>query len=231
MKKIIVLLVFVLFIVFIPKTDAARIVCSSSNMSKMRSKAYKVTANYEFVNENGDRYFLIRITNVESGIEVRVDGHIFKDDTGKGQVFEFKKYSNELTSVQIEMYAGYGQACVGELLYTKKLDLPKYNFYSEKPECIEYEEFALCNKWYQGNIRDDYEFKTKLQEYIDSLNPKEDKEEIEDNKSFFQKIIDFYVDHIVYTGLITVAVLGVLVYFIVKKLINKKNRVKIDFKG
>ena len=232
MKKIMIVIIAVLLIVFIPKVEAARIVCTGSNMSKMRTKAYKVTVNYEHVSENGERYFLIRIANVEKGLEVRADGHTFENGTNEVEVFEFRKYSNELTTVPIEIYASYGYPCVGELLYTKKLDLPKYNFYSERDECIEYEEFPLCNKWYQGNIADDDEFEIKLEEYIESLKEKEEvKEEKEKDKNIIDKIIDFYVENIVYTGIITIALLGIAVYFIGKKIIDRKNRVKIDFKG
>ena len=116
-------------------------------------------------------------------------------------------------------------------MYTKKLDLPKYNLYSERPECIEYEEFPLCNKWYQGNIKSYEEFEIKLQNYIDSLKPVEEKEDKKEEKGILQKLIDFYVEHIVYTGIVTVVVVVGLGYYIVKKLINRKNRVKIDFKG
>ncbi len=231
MKKISLGLFLILLLLFIPKVDAARIVCSSNNMSKMRAKAYKIAVNYEFINNDGDRYFLIRIMNVEKGLEVKADGHVFINGTGDQQVFEFKKYSNELVTIPIEIYSGYGYPCVGEILYTKKIDLPKYNLYSERPECIEYEEFPLCNKWYQGNIKNYEEFEIKLQNYIDSLKPVEEKEKEKEEKGMLQKIIDFYIEHIVYTGLITVVVIVGLGYYIAKKLINRKNRVKIDFKG
>ena len=83
MKKIFLGLFLILLLLFIPRVDAARVVCSGSNMSKMRSKAYKVTVNYEFKNDNGDRYFLIRIMNVEKGLEIKADGHTFTNGTGE----------------------------------------------------------------------------------------------------------------------------------------------------
>lgn len=230
MKKMFVVLIPVFLLLFIPRVYAARIACTNDNMSKMMAKAYKVTANYEFINDDGNHYFLIRITNVEKGIEVRVDGQVFKNTTGEEQIFEYKKYATDFVSLEIKMYSAYGYPCVDELLYTKRLNLPKYNFYSERSECIEYEEFPLCNKWYQGNIKDNEEFETKLKSYINSLNSVEENEKSIEGKNIFEKFIDFYVKNIVYTVFVTVIVITGLGYYIVKKLISRKNRVKVDFK-
>ena len=72
----------------------------------------------------------------------------------------------------------------------------------------------------------------KLEEYIESLKEKEEvKEEKEEEKSIIDKIIDFYIENIVYTGIATIAILGIAGYYIGKKVIERKNRIKIDFKG
>ena len=40
-------------------------------------------------------------------------------------------------------------------MVSKRLTLPTYNIYSEREECIEYEEFKYCNQWYKGKIESD----------------------------------------------------------------------------
>ena len=52
-----------------------------------------------------------------------------------------------------------------------------------------------------------------------------------EEKSIIDKIIDFYIENIVYTGIATIAILGIAGYYIGKKVIERKNRIKIDFKG
>ena len=145
------------------------------------------------------------------------------------------------------MYGGYDTDCVEEFLYKKTIKIPKYNVYSEREECIEYEEFPLCNKWYSGEISGDEFFlkhesedflvdakdklsSTQLTKNIDSLKKTEPekKEEIVE-KNIFEKIIDFYVKYIVICLPITIIIVGVVVFFIVRRLIRRKNRVKIKF--
>ena len=127
------------------------------------------------------------------------------------------------------MYGEYGYACVGEFLYSKKVKLPKYNKYSEYDDCIEYEEFPLCNKWYDGEIDNDDYFYQKLEEYKNSLKPAEKPANVKEEKNLFQKIIDFYMDNIAFTLPITIILALIIIVLIIRKIIIKRKRVKIDF--
>lgn len=222
------LFVFLLLFLFIPKNADARVVCTSGEQNKMKNKAYQVTLNYEFYkDENGSPYFLIVITNLQEGLEVKVDDVIIKYAEGK-EKYELERRYNSLTIVEAEIYAAYGAPCVGQKLYTKRITLPKYNYFSEMEECIEYEEFPLCNKWYQGKIENYSVFLEELEKYIESLKPKVEEPIIEE-KSFFEKIIDFYIDNIIYTGPITAIIVFGGGFIIVRNIQKKKKRIKIEY--
>ena len=135
-----------------------------------------------------------------------------------GRTYEFK------------FYGGYDSACVEEYLYIRKLEIPKYNYYSEKDACIEYEEFPLCGKYYSGDIPSDEYFNEQLQAYIDSLKPSPKPEEPEEELSLFEELVKFYTEHLIFTVPITAALVLAVVVVVIRKTIRKKNRVKLDLK-
>lgn len=229
---------YILFAIFVSilgmfsfdNTYAAREICSTRAYSDLRTKAYNVSFSYELkFSDDKTPYFELTYTGLKEGVELRVgeNSYTYSENGASSKIST--SFPNTGGTYEFDMYGEYGYACVGELLYTKKIKLPKYNKYSEYDDCIDYEEFSLCNKWYDGEIANDDYFYQKLEEYKNSLKKEEKPVEIEEEKTLIQKIIDFYVDNIVFTLPITVILVLLIIVLIIRKIIIKKKRVKIDF--
>lgn len=227
-KAIMILVTIVLMFVAIPNVDAARMVCTKSYFSKLKSRAFQVSANYDLViPEDGDYYFKVTLTNIQPGVLVSVAGQEIKYIEGE-EVYAVDRVFAGGKTYELLIYGDRGYPCTGELLYTKKINIPKYNRYSERPECIEYEEFPLCNKWYQKEIKSGEDFLTALDAYKKSLENNEPVDLNKDKRSIFEKIADFYKDHIIITGPITAVLIAGAAYYGFDKLRKKRKRVKIS---
>lgn len=229
MKRLIkYLIAFLLFFVVIPNVNAARQVCSKSAMSEMKTKAYQISLNYELKErEDGSKFFEITVANIPKEIDVLYQGsYIGKNDEGKSSIDLLEEAGG--TTLEFDMYVAYGYPCVQTKVSTKRLTLPKYNKYSELDLCIEYEEFPLCNKWYQGNIKSFDEFIEKLDQYRESLNKKPTEREIKEKK-FFEKIIDFYTENALFTIPITILLIVAIIFLVVKTIIRRKQRIKLKY--
>ncbi|MBR3720772.1 MAG: hypothetical protein IKO78_06280 [Bacilli bacterium] len=231
MKKVyLFIIVFLLFVMFVPTANAARKACTKTYYSQLKSKAYKVTFNYDLHKEEGsDYYFTVTMANLQPGIVVEY-GNIHMMYVEGKDIYEFASIFDGGSTYEFKIYAANGYACAGELLYTKSLKIPKYNIYSERDECIEYEEFPLCNKWYQKEIRNLDDFLQALELYKKSLEKEEPKDLEPEEETFFEKLINFYKDNIAITGTLTVLVIGGAGYYGFKKYQKKKKRAKIDIK-
>lgn len=227
-KSRLIILIFVMLLVLPLNVDAAGL-CTSKKLSDLKMKAYNSELVYELkFDDYHNSYFLVTIYNVDKDVLLIFNSSIYlPDSNGKIAIETALQGGN---NYEFKMYGGYDTDCVEEFLYKKTIKIPKYNVYSEREECIEYEEFPLCNKWYSGEISGDEFFLKQLNAYIDSLKKTEPekKEEIVE-KNIFEKIIDFYVKYIVICLPITIIIVGVVVFFIVRRLIRRKNRVKIKF--
>lgn len=233
MKKNFKLLIIILFAFVVNgfgiiKVDAVREICTSKAYSDMVAKAYKTTFSYDLKFDNeGVPYFEITYANLDEGIEIRYGENVYKYDAKNSSGKIKTLFQNTGKTYSFELYAEYGYPCVGELLYTKQVTLPKYNKYSQYEECIEYEEFPLCKKWYNGEIENEKYFYDKLNEYILSIAPPKEPEVEPGNKSTFEKIISFYLDNLIFTLPITILLVLVSVFLIVRKIIINKRRVKV----
>lgn len=229
MNKLKVCLFFVFFIIFMPliNVEAARELCTSKALNEMKTKAYKINLSYELkFDEAGSPYFSVSINNIQEGTEVRFDDVVYEYDANTTSQTIATALEGG-TTYEFEIYSSYGYPCTGEILYTKKLALPKYNKYSEWEECIEYEEFPLCKKYYSGNIENDEYFYKKLNEYKNSLKQDTIPNEKLSEKNFFESIIGLYIDNLSITLPLTIVLLGLLIIFIAKKIIDRKKRIKI----
>ena len=230
-KKILVTVLFVLFgLLSYDNAYAARQICSTRAYSDLRTKAYGVSFSYELkFSEDKIPYFELSYSGLKEGVELRVgeNSYTYSENGASGKIST--TFQNTGATYEFSMYGEYGYACVGEFLYSKKVKLPKYNKYSEYDDCIEYEEFPLCNKWYDGEIDNDDYFYQKLEEYKNSLKPAEKPANVKEEKNLFQKIIDFYMDNIAFTLPITIILALIIIVLIIRKIIIKRKRVKIDF--
>ena len=219
----IAIFIFIFTFGFVTKVEAF---CSSKSYNDLKATAYKATVSYELkFDSRNNAFFQLVVQNVDKDILVLFGGHYYEPVDGIVRIDTIVAGGN---TYEVMLYGGYDTYCNQEYLYTKRITVPKYNKYSERDECIEYEEFALCNKWYSGYISGEDEFLDRLNEYIISLNKTEKEEKPVKTKSFFQKVIDFYTNNLIITLPITIIIILFIVYRIVVKIIRRKNRIKLN---
>lgn len=226
-NKIIAIVLFISLFLVSEKVNAG--LCTSGAYNKLKKEAYNVKFSYEMQRDtNGQVYFTVTVMNFTENV-ILIQGDSVYEFKNTGDTFNLTQTFKGGETIKFSLYGGYDTDCVEEYLYSKSLKIPKYNTYSELDECFEYEEFELCNKWYQGNIPSEAYFMQKLEEYKESIKPVEEEKKVEEEKSLFEQVINFYVDNIIFTLPLTILVIGIIIFIIVRKEIRKKNRVKLDF--
>lgn len=227
MKKNKIFLFLSFLLLLLPSHVNGADICSSSKYNKLKREAFNAELKYDLkFDEAHKSYFIVTVYNVSNNLMIRYNGSILTPDSENKIVIP--TFFDGGTTYEIKFYGGYKTACIEEYIYSKKIAIPKYNVYSERDECIEYEEFKLCNKFYPGEIQNDTEFEEKLEEYKKSI-AKKKPVELEREKNIFEKIIEFYMDNIIITGPITVVLAVGLIVYIINRLIRRKKRIKLDF--
>ena len=217
----------VLLLLLVPFNVNAANICNASRHNALKAKAYKIDLSYELkFDEEHNPYFEITVMNMTDELMLKFAGTTYKaSETGMFVLDDKLEGGN---TYKFNFYGGYGNVCVEQFVYSKSIKLPKYNIYSEREECIEYEDFPLCNKWYPKEIGSDNDFLEALEIYKDSLVDNKPIDLDKDDSTFFEKVIDFYLNHIILTLPLTIIIVGGFIYLIIKKIVNKKKRVKIN---
>lgn len=172
--------------------------CTKSRYNELEDKVKKVEVEWEFKEEDGNNYYEFNFNNVDSLIMVYFANDYYEpDENGKVTILAKVEYGS---SYKFRFYGGYDSACIEEYLDTKEVNVTKYNDYSEKEECKGNEDFELCKKLYDGEIKDDEEFNEKLDNYK--------------RNTLIKKIV-------IYTG-ITLLVVLVIIYFSKHKKVARK---------
>ena len=167
---------------------------------------------------------MFTVTNLPSNMEIRFNGKSYVGVEGKNAI-QINGIYDDNAEYSFEIYTKKMATCGDAYLITKKVKIPKYNVYSESDQCIEYEEFELCNKWYDGEIKDYLDFVEKFEQYKKEI--QNQTEEYKDERTFFQKILDWCSDNIEITvSIIVVVIIAISIPIIIK--INKiRKRVKV----
>ena len=163
MKKVYMIILFVLSILVIYPNRVSAALCTKTAYTELKEKIeiIEIKWNLKF-DEKDNHYFEVDISNVDKDLMLKFAGNIYEPKNKKikvsiplegGNVYDFK------------FYGGYDNPCVEEYIGTKKIEIPKYNIYSKKSECKVYTEWELCDEWYQGEIKDNNDFNKKLEEY------------------------------------------------------------------
>lgn len=218
MKRYMYLIIFtVLFLTCNYKVKAE---CSDAELNRLRAQAAQVKITYEYrsdLSQDGDVFDLI-VTGLTDEIYIHenksgslVIGMSYVSD-GIGRV---KAYFATSGTYAFLVYS-YNPSCMDKLR-TVTVTVPKYNKYADREECngIDTTKFILCDKWYQGNITEDY-FQARLAKYKKGNPTIEDPVDVEDKideKTFLDTIKDYYV----YIIAGTILVIGLATYMIITK--------------
>ncbi len=203
MKRVIIIMFLMLLI---PLMKVNGYYCTFGETSLYKDMAANINVSYDYVEKNNDVSFSVTLTNLRQELYI-------VDTTND------KKYEYELDEIVIDGYkAGqtikydvYAAAeyCSGTYLYSILLNLPFYNKYYKDDICVGLENYAYCKKWYNHKLSYD-EFKKKVNDYKESLNPsvpEEEKEEIEESKSFLDVFLSLWLKYyyIVLPGIIVIS--------------------------
>ena len=222
-KNILFLLLLVVFL--LPVKINAEGICPAKTLSKYESEAFKVKITYETAKDYyNETKFRFTVTNLSKNIKI-----VFNNKTYNGggrETIEINGLYEDNQEYQFKIYSSDSlKLCGDAYLTTKKVKIPKYNIYSELQECIEYEEFPICQKFYQGEIDGYFNFIEQLEALKEASKSQE--EEYKDERTLIQKIIDWCSDNIEITVAIISVIVIIIVAFIVLKIRKHIKRVKI----
>lgn len=212
MKTKYIIFSILMFLFITPSANAS--ICGKSDLLRVKGDANSVTINYELV--PGDEF-----GNISGLFDLKINGitdDLIIIEQTSGRTYTSKSNVNGV--ITIENVSGenfifklYYQKCDNKLMRTIRLNLPKYNYYSNNKLCegISEEELDICGKWYQGELNDDI-FKQKIEEYQKSLEEKKQQEEKEN--TIFKQIVDFLLDYYLYI-IITIVIIVIITMMIV----------------
>lgn len=216
MKKIILFLIISLS--FINCSALNYKGCDYSVVANMKSMINNVNISYNYKIIDNSAYFDITINNLTNDIYFydRVsDRNYFYSDTNNGEI---TLYNFRSGTGNFKFYSNVGD-CFGISLGSKYYKLPTYNIYYGHELCKNIPNYSLCKKWgYVGYSEE--EFKQYVLDYINGNNTQdEEKTIVEYEKSFFDKIVDVYINYYYYffITLILMCVIIAIIY-------NKKNK-------
>ncbi len=218
MKKILYAIIFIMCFTF--KINDIYADELEKILEPYKKEAEKVTARYQldenYTDENDNKkngIFIIEISNLTEDLKVKIDDGDFirydKTDNGtlilNGIESGIKKIY--IYSVKVPTY-----------LRTITVNIPKYNYYSEREECngISKEELDVCDKWYKYELNETT-FLKKINEY------KKTQEENKDNNNqskiqiIFNNIVNFLKSYFIYIIIFIVIVCGITIYITIRK--------------
>lgn len=163
MKKFLVFYLFLLLLFLIPNTAYGANLCTVSKYDELKERASIIEMKWELkFDENNIYYFEVSAENVDKDLILKFGQVIYEPKNGKILVNSLLEGGR---TYQFKFYGGYAHSCVEEYVYTKVLEIPKYNKYSEFEICKGHEKWAICDKWYSGSFSDEEDFYLRFEEY------------------------------------------------------------------
>lgn len=198
--------------------------CTTSELNRLKELANNVSFQYEYEIENvkftandEDTYQEVSYTITAINLPNDVFVNIVNDPENRRFTADNSVISNFFNGerVRLEFIAYTANLCSGNLLLTKTLNLPFFNLYSLRDECLEYPDFEYCSQTGNYNITN-ADFLEALEEYKNNLQEEEPNQIIE-NKSFLEK---YYI----YILIVVLVIILVIVFLIIKKKRDKNGR-------
>jgi len=224
-RKNIYLLILLMMLILAPLKVNALPICTASKIQEYIDLANKVVFKYEYVKDDDGYYFLIKASNVDKKLVIIYNKEEYTG-LGEGGSITFGNHFEDNQTYRFKIVVSPGLTCSDETATSRIVKIPKFNIYSETDLCLEYEEAPMCGRYYNGNFANYEEFQATLLKYIEKLK-NSGINQYKDERNIFQKFIDFYVDHIEISVAITLILIALLTYYVIRKLIRRKQRVKL----
>ncbi len=194
-------------------------ICDDDNLDILKEHASKVSITYEmdndYVNNNGEKekgMYKIIVKGLEEYTSVRI-----KELNVNEPYTEENKGDITLSNIEsgVKKISIYFDRC-NELLITKTLNIPIFNKYSQREECIGITDLDVCKEDYRYQLNEST-FQKKIKEYNETK--KQEEQEKKENKTslFFNNIIKFLKDYYLYIICAIVVVVSITIYIVVRK--------------
>lgn len=137
--------------------------CDYQRLSELSKIAGNVQFSYNYkLNNMRQPVFIVNISNVTNDIYIvdRTKQNVIASFDGtytyesKGETLNYDIYSNDSN-------------CKNQLIITRNVVLPTYNYYYNDEECQRNPEFKYCNLWYDTRNLSYEEFENAFQQYMD----------------------------------------------------------------
>lgn len=190
-------------------------------LKKYIEQAENVKVKYildeEYTDTNGNQVngmFKLEITGLTDDLKIRVLGteeYYYTSDAIDGII--------TITGVEsgIKKIGVYYRKYV-TLVKTISVNIPKYNYYSERIECegISGEELDVCGKWYEYELNEST-FLYKVNKYKESQEKLEEEKEKNKFSIFFNNIVNFLLDYYIYIIIVIVSIALITLFIVIRK--------------
>lgn len=188
MKKYKKLLVILVVFIFCPKNVKA-LLCENIDKVRYKDLAKNISYSYDAVEKNGDVKFTVTFSNIPKEFAIK--------NVDRNEWYGYKNSELKISNLEsnknyrFDVYVESDDGCDNLVMYTFNINLPYYNKYYTDSLCNGIEQYKLCQKWV--NTQYTYEeWKRQVNKYRDSLKQDIQKEEEVKNKSWLEKIVEFY---------------------------------------
>lgn len=194
-------------------------ICDEDNLDILKEHASKVSITYEmdndYVNNNGEKekgMYKIIVKGLEEYTSVRI-----KELNVNEPYTEENKGDITLSNIEsgVKKISIYFDRC-NELLITKTLNIPIYNKYSQREECIGITDLDVCKEDYRYQLNEST-FQKKIKEYNETKKLEEQEKKENKTSLFFNNIIKFLKDYYLYIICAIVVVVSITIYIVVRK--------------
>lgn len=168
--------------------------CDYQRMAELSKIASNVQFSYSYEVVDGYPQFIANISNITSDI--------YLEDNYGNIINSNNEIQFSVTGSDLLKYNIYSKdnSCYGELLTTKYLSLPIYNYYSEDSLCQKNLNSKYCQKWGSFDITyDDFKYDLTKNANDNVIN--------DNSNNFFDKVLNFVKnwENIILVGLIGLA--------------------------
>jgi hypothetical protein len=214
--------IFYTFVCPVNAEETKNLNCTMEEKQRLRQLASATKATYEFkeyINVDGTSSMAYKLTlsNFNN------DFYVWDEERGllitysNNNVATAERLMPNVT-YRLPFYASSASPCNGNLILTKTVYLPPYNYYSDDPLCKGHEEYELCKKHSPIEIDSYEEFVSRMQQYIKSLEQGNNQELPHNNNatvSIWSKIATFLVNNILYVTL-PIIIVGTVIIAIIE---------------
>lgn len=217
MKKKIILIFILIFII---KSDIKALTyggCDYSTISKLESFVNNINISYDYYFVDNIPYFNVTLNNITQDMyfwDTLTDKTYTYSDTNGGEI-TITGYTGK--SGRYKFYSNLVE-CYGISIGTKYYKFPSYNRYYNNPLCSDIPNYSLCQKWVAVNYSYQ-EFESLITEYKNKSNEKDPIINLNHNKTIFDVIVDFYVNYYYYILISIIVICSSII--IVKRRNNK----------